>query len=74
MTEDIWGKLAGELTVAFGRKTPDELRWVLDYTADEMAYQDSKTHESPVSYRYLLMVHDIAVTELDSRARADAAA
>ena len=47
MTGDSWDKLAGELTVAFGPKTPDDLRWVLDY---------------------------IAVAELDSRARADAAA
>jgi hypothetical protein len=47
VTEDSWDKLAGALTVAVGRKTPDDLRWVLDYIAD---------------------------AELDSCARADAAA
>jgi hypothetical protein len=74
MTQDLWGKLRAELIVAFGRKTPDDLRWVLDYIADEIAYLDSKAVKYPDSYRYLLMARDIAVAELDSRARADAAA
>jgi hypothetical protein len=74
MTEDTWDKLFRELTVAFGHKTPDELRWVLGYIADEIAYHDSKACEWPDSYRYLLTARDAAVAELESRARANAAA
>ena len=55
-------------------KDDDDLPWLVEYIADEIAYQESKTSIfHPNSYRYLVMAREVVGLELARRGLADAA-
>jgi hypothetical protein len=57
-----------ELAEALRHRTRRDLRWVVQYIKCELERSDITGY--PVTRAYLCMAYDVAVAELDSRARA----
>ena len=65
-------RLRAEFEQTCRNKEDDDLPWLVQYIADEIAYQESKTASYPNSYRYLVMAREVVGLELIRRGLAAA--
>ena len=69
---DVWhARRRAEFELVCRNESDDDLRWLMEYIADEIAHHDSKSVKYPESYRYLLMARGVVGAELTRRGFAD---
>jgi hypothetical protein len=67
-TDAFHARLRAEFEQTCRAKADDDLPWLTEYIADELAHLESKTTASyPDSYRYLVMAREVVGLELVRR-------